>query len=248
MIASALMAAVDPARFAERAGITPDPWQAEVLRSGASRLLLNCSRQSGKTTITALLALHTALYQPESLVLVLAPTQRQSQLLYRALMAAYAAVGEPVPASAESALRLELANGSAIHALPGTEKTIRGYSGVSLILVDEAARVPDELYFTVTPMLAVSGGRLVALSTPFGTRGWWYDAWEHGGAAWERYRVPAAECPRIPPAFLEEERRNLGSWWYGQEFENEFLDAQSAAFGRADIDAAFKEEVETWTL
>jgi hypothetical protein len=96
-------------------------------------------------------------------------------------------------------------------------------------------------------MLAVSGGRLVALSTPFGTRGWWYEAWR-SGEPWERYEVPAAECPRISPEFLEEERRTIGDWWFDQEYGCRFLDAQSAAFRREDIDRAFEEEVDTWTL
>jgi hypothetical protein len=37
--------------------------------------------------------------------------------------------------------------------------TIRGFSAATLIVEDEAARVPDDLYFSVRPMLAVSGGR-----------------------------------------------------------------------------------------
>ena len=68
----------------------------------------------------------------------------------------------------------------------------------------------DELYMAVRPMLAVSGGRLVAMSTPFGTRGWWYEAWE-SSEPWERYEVPATMCPRISAEFLEEERRSMGA-------------------------------------
>ncbi|MCG8456864.1 MAG: hypothetical protein MI919_11335, partial [Holophagales bacterium] len=64
-------------------------------------------------------------------------------------------------------------------------------------------------------MLAVSSGRLLALSTPFGTRGWWYEAWR-SDEPWERYEIPAAECPRISPEFLEEERRTMGEWWFRQ--------------------------------
>ena len=51
----------DPVAFARRLGFDPDPWQAEMLRSDASRVLLNCSRQSGKSTTTAVLALYTPL-------------------------------------------------------------------------------------------------------------------------------------------------------------------------------------------
>src|SRR5205814_433566 len=108
----------------------------------------------------------------------------------------YAALGSPIPIAAQSALRLELANGSRVVSLPGTEGTVRGFSGVALLIIDEAARVADALYAAVRPMLAVSRGRLVALSTPFGQRGWFYDAW-HSNEEWERVRVTAPECPRI---------------------------------------------------
>ena len=107
--------------------------------------------------------------------------------------------------------------------------------------------MPDELYYAVRPMLAVSGGRLVALSTPFGTRGWWYDAWR-SEERWERYLVPAGDCPRISEAFLAEEQRSMGEWWYAQEYGCEFLDAQTQPFGSEEIDRAFEEEFEPWDL
>ena len=118
---------------------------------------------------------------------------------------------------------------------------------MTLLSIDEASRVPDELYMACRPMLAVSGGRLLAMSTPFGTRGWWYEAWR-ADEDWERYEVPAEQCPRISAEFLAEERRTVGEWWYRQEYGCEFLDAQSAAFTREDVDRAFADEVEAWAL
>lgn len=238
---------LDPALVARKMGLDADPWQERFLRSPAPRTLLNCSRQSGKSTVTALLAAHTALYDPGALVLLLSPTQRQSHELFRKALDAYQAIPTALPLTQESALRMELANGSRIVSLPGKETTVRGFSGVSLLAVDEAARVPDELYFSVRPMLAVSGGRLVALSTPFGTRGWWFEAWR-SEEPWERYRVPAEECPRISEEFLDEERRAMGQWWFAQEYECEFLDAETQPFGRQDVERAFEEEVEEWVL
>jgi len=234
--------ALDPVLLAIRAGITPDPWQQEVLRSTSPRLLLNCCRQSGKSTTTAVLAVHQALYAPGSLVLLLSPSQRQSQELFRKCLHVYRAAGRPVPQEAESALRLELENGSRLVALPGKEATIRGYSGVSLLLLDEASRVDDGLYASVRPMLAVSGGRLVALSTPWGRRGWWYEAWQ-SGEAWERYEVPATECPRISPDFLAEERRVLGDLWFRSEYLCQFTDTIDQVFATDDIQAALSTEV-----
>lgn len=247
-LADDLASALDPVVFARRAGIEPDAWQGDVLRSGDRRLLLNCSRQSGKSTTTAVLGLHTAIYRPGSLVLLLSPSLRQSGELFRTVAGLYARVGETVPANAETLLRLELANGSRVLSLPASEATIRGYAGVSLLLIDEASRVPDELYASVRPMLATTNGRLIAMSTPFGKRGWWSSAWHDGGTVWRRVRITADQCPRIAPAFLAEEWESLGDWWFAQEYGCEFIDADSQAFRSEDVEAASGEFVDTWQL
>jgi hypothetical protein len=246
-LAGDLAAAFDPVALARRVGIQPDLWQRDVLRSVEPRILLNCCRQSGKSTIAAIVALHTALYQPGSLVLLVSPSQRQSQELFKKLIAAYGALGRPVDADAENRLSLELGNRSRVVTLPGSETTVRGFSGVRLIVVDEAARVDDALFFALRPMVAVSGGRLVVLSTPFGNRGWFFEAWR-GAEKWQRERVTAAECPRISADFLEQEQRTLGEWFFRQEYACDFLDAETAAFAVADVEAAFDTEVETWAL
>ncbi len=243
MLATDLAAALDPVVFARRAGLEPDPWQADVLRSTAPRLLLNCCRQSGKSTTTATLAMHTALYQPGALVLLLSPSQRQSGELFKKCLDVFGAAGRPSLPESESALRLELANGSRVVALPGKEATIRGFRGVDLLVIDEASRVDDGLYGSVRPMLAVSGGRLVALSTPWGKRGWWYSAWEDGGADWQRVRVDATQCPRIPAAFLEEERRTLPNLLYRSEYLCEFTDTVDQLFATDDLRAALSADV-----
>ena len=242
-LATDLALALDPARLAVRAGIKPDPWQRDVLRSAAPRMLLNCSRQSGKSTITALLAVHTVTYEPGALVLLLSPTLRQSGELFKKVLEAYRALSRPVPAEAETQLTLTLENGSRVVSLPGKEGTVRGYSGVRLLIIDEAARVENALYYSVRPMLAVSGGRIVTLSTPFGRRGWWYDAWQNGGLTWERVKVTAADCPRIAPAFLEEERAALGPWWYRQEYECAFSETVDQVFGYDLVQRALSTEV-----
>lgn len=242
-----LATALDPVRLVQRAGRTPDAWQAQILRSTASRILLNCCRQSGKSTTAADLAVHTAIYDPGALVLLLSPSLRQSGELFKKALATYRGLGKPIPADSESALQLGLENGSRIVSLPGKEGTIRGFSGVRLLVIDEAAWVPNDLYVAVRPMLAVSQGRLIVMSTPHGTRGWFYEAWK-GDEPWERVEVPATACPRISAEFLAEEQRTMGEWWFSQEYGCQFLDAETQAFRREDIDNAFREEVTTWAL
>jgi hypothetical protein len=143
----------------------------------------------------------------------------------------------------ESALRMELSNGSRIIALPGKEATLRGFSGVSLLIVDEASRVPDELYQAIRPMLAVSGGRIVLLSTPFGKRGFFYSEWTDG-VDWRKVKITADQCPRINAEWLERERQMIGDWWYQQEYFCEFVETNDQVFSYDDIQAALDSSIE----
>jgi hypothetical protein len=241
-LAEDLKLALDRVSFARALGLEPDGWQEELLCSTSDRVLLNCSRQSGKSTISGVIALHRALYHPGSLVLCLAPALRQSQELFGKVLGFYRDLGRPVSPQGERKLSLELENGSRIVTLPGSEKTIRGFSGTSLLVLDEAARVEDELYFAVRPMLAVSGGALMMLSTPYGKRGVFYEEWT-AGHGWERYEVPANQCLRISEEFLEEERAVLPSWVYRQEYECSFEETEDQVFTTEMVERALTSEV-----
>jgi hypothetical protein len=233
----------DPARIFREAQMTPDPWQERLLRSPSKRMLLLCSRQAGKSQTAAGLALRAALLEAPALVLLLSPTLRQSGELFRdKVLRLYGALGRPVTAVQESALQITLANGSRIISLPGDEETIRGYSGVSLLVVDESSRVSDALYLAIRPMLAVSQGRMICLSTPFGKRGWFYEEWE-GEADWARVKITAEECPRISREFLAEEEKALGPRWYRQEYFCSFEEVIDAVFLHSDIMAALADDI-----
>lgn len=241
-IARDLAFALDPSLLMEAAGLPPDPWQQGVLRSPALRQLLLCSRQSGKSATVASLALSEALHHAPCLVLLLSRALRQSQELFKKVLAVYRAIGETVEPESESALRLALLNGSRIISLPGKEETIRSYSGVRLLVIDEASRVPDALYYSVRPMLAVSGGRLVCLTTPWGKRGFFHKEWTEGHG-WEKIRITADQCPRIPPAFLAEEQRTMPDWWYKQEYGCEFSETEDGVFSYLHVMGAVSDDI-----
>jgi Terminase large subunit, T4likevirus-type, N-terminal/Terminase RNaseH-like domain len=234
-----LALALDPSRILLARGLSPDPWQRELLLSGARQILLNCSRQSGKSTVVSALALHVALFTPGALVLLLSPSQRQSAEIFRKVLDADKALGRPIPAVYRTQLRLELANGSRVLCLPGREETIRSFGGVNLLVLDEAARIPDDLYRSVRPMLAVSRGRLVALSTPFGQRGWFYREWTSQGP-WHKVHVTWRDCPRISADFIAEETRSLGEAWVRQEYEALFTALEGLVY--PDFEQALVEE------
>jgi hypothetical protein len=235
--------ALDPVLFAEACGITCDKWQADVLRSSAKRALLLCSRQSGKSTACALASLHTALFAA-GLVVIVSPSQRQSGEMIRTIRGFIGHLGLKL---GETALKIEFDNGGRIVALPGSERTVRGLSAASLVIVDEASRVADELLGAVRPMLAVTNGRMIALSTPAGRRGFFYKAW-HDDTDWLRIRVSVSQCPRISAEFLADELKTLGPLRFSEEYQLEFRDDTESVFLGDLIDRAFTSEVTPlWT-
>lgn len=244
-----LAAALQPSLFARtHLGIVPDEKQRLVLDSRERQVILNCSRQWGKSTVSSILALHQAYYVPKSLVLVVSPTLRQSGELVRKIQMYLPLLGIRKKSDGVNSLSLELPNKSRIIGLPGQDATVRGFSGTNLLIVDEASQVSDTLYRSCRPFLAASkNGRLVMVSTPFGTRGFFWDEWERG-EDWLRISTPATECPRISPEFLEREKRSMGDSWYRQEYLCEFLENENTYLPRAWVEAAFTREVGAYSL
>ena len=242
--AADLAMALDRVTFAREAlGFKPDGWQEKVLRWSGKRLLMNCCRQSGKSTTAAVLALHEAVYRPESLVLLVSPSLRQSSELFRKVTDLLSHLEVRPKLTEDNKLSLTFENGARVVSLPSSEATVRGFSGASLIVEDEASRVPDELYRALRPMLATSGGRLILMSTPWGRRGHFHEEWANGGTLWKRVKVTAYECPRIPAAFLEEEHRSLGDLFFRSEYLCEFTESSGQLFAYDDVVAALDERV-----
>ncbi|MFO0805099.1 MAG: terminase family protein [Gemmataceae bacterium] len=231
----------DPAQLMIEAGFAPDPWQMNLLRSNARSALLLCARQVGKSTATAILALSTALSQPGSTTIIAAPVEEQANELLRKVLLTFNTLGRPVKVVREAVTCLELANGSRILALPGKERRVRSYTS-SLLIIDEAARVPDDVFSGASPTMAVSRGRFVALSTAFAKSGWFYREWTEG-ENYLRLSITARDCPRVPPEFLASEERKLGRRWFEMEYLNVFGDDIAAVFSGEDIRAALSAEV-----
>jgi len=227
--------AADPAVWMKaQTKMKPDPWQAAVLRSTASRLYLCCSRQSGKSQTTSILAAHTALFQKDQLILVLSPSQRQSSELFKKIKAVLRGV-ETNSFEAETALTCELNNGSRIISLPGNPSTVRTYAA-DVVVIDEASRTVDTLYRAVRPMLATKpNGKLLLLSTPAARSGYFWEIHKGDDPDWERYNIPADQCPRISAKFLEQERKSLPKYIFEREYFCKFPQEEESYFMENDI-------------
>ena len=143
------------------------------------------------------------------MIILISPSQQQSQEIYRKVHGYWERLPGAPAADQESLTRMQLSNGSRIISLPGSERTVRGYSAATLIVIDEASRVPDDLVAAVRPMLATTNGRLVVLSTPSGKRGFFHETWTQG-EGWERFQSPAKSARASAKNFWKSSDRNLG--------------------------------------
>jgi Terminase large subunit, T4likevirus-type, N-terminal len=239
-----MVVAMDAAALMRRAGLDPpEPWQQNLLQSLADRLALLCARQTGKSTITAVVVLQFALYMAKAIILIISPSKDQSDRLFAKIVEIFDALPEQVDGARKLAGRLTLANGSQIISLPGNEKTIRGLSA-DLIVFDEAAQVSDELFNTAMPMVIARGGRVIALSTPFGQRGFFYRACTQSDGRWHVIKVTAEQSARIRSEDLEKARRESDAHSFRQEFMCEFQGDATLFFPLELVDAAFAQNVE----
>ena len=243
-LAAGLRHALDPVAFArERCAWNPDPWQERVLSSPSKRILILCSRQSGKSSVAAILALHTALTRPGGLILLFSKGDRQSGELLLKIQGLIGTMIRPPVLLKDAATEIRLQNGSRIVSLPGDGDSIRSYSAPVLIIEDEAAFVNDALYEAYLPMLATSNGRLILMSTGNGKRGHFYNLWASLRPNWQRESITAHQCPRISREYLEEMRSEYGPWKYRQEFECAFVEADDQFFSDVAIERAFSGDV-----
>lgn len=214
-----------------------DAWQIQMLDSPAKRICLNIHRQGGKSTMSSLICLHTALFRPGSLSLIIAPALRQSQENFRKIRAFIEQLDNAPGFDESTKLSLQFDNKSRILCLPGGNegKTIRGFSRPDVIVEDEAAQCSDELHHAIMPMMATFPDcRYIMASTPFGQRGHYYKAWAES-VAWEKHRLRASENPRISSEYLAEMRETLGPYAYAQEFDCEFVAAETQLISHESI-------------
>ena len=238
MLAADLVASLSPVHFFEEClGFDADPKQEEVLRYEGRRLLLNCTRQWGKSTVAAAKAYHRGKYTAGQTILLLSPTLRQSKELFHRLSQMVTMDPSPPQMVEDTKLSCTFTNGSRIISLPGSEHSVRGYTA-DLIVADEASQIPDDLFFTISPMLAVTGGTLIVMSTPRGRRGFFWRAWEQD-KTWEKISVVAWECPRIPDDFLQEEKTRMQPDWFSQEYECQFISDEGSLLSEDTIRSAF---------
>ena len=177
--------------------IPPRAWQEQFLSvPRGEHVLVLTARQVGKTTVAAAAMAHTALFKPGSLSVVACPAQRQSAEPLRKVRDFVLKAGAKL--ISDNVYGLELANGSRVLALPGSEESIRGLTVDGWIVVDEAAYVLDEIIAALRPMRAQRPeARFVMLSTANTRTDPFWSAWETGGESMDAHSGYGRRRPNI---------------------------------------------------
>lgn len=229
----------NPVSFARSLGFEPDEQQQEFLMSNSTRQMLCCTRQWGKSTITALKA-YFLTKNEVGLGVIVSPSERQSKELMLKIKEFYSADIDSFDYDGQaSKTEVRFKNGSRIVALPANLNTIRGYSAPKWLLFDEAAMCPDDVYFGVLPMIATTpNSKVFLISSPKGKRGFFWNEWNEG-EGWHKQMVKATDVDRIPQAFLDEQLKRVGKKWFAQEYLCEFLNVNDNLFDMGELANAF---------
>jgi len=202
-----------------------DDWQKEVLDTRGN-IALRSGRQVGKSTVISIKAGDYAVKYPNKTVLIIASVERQAYLLFEKVMSymdqnhkGKVRMGRDRPTKS----KMKLKNGSTILCLPTglSGHGIRGYT-IDMLIADEAAFIPDAVWTAVTPMLAITKGDIILLSTPFGKGGYFYDCFED--ESFTKFHVSSEDCPRKNQKFLDREKNRMSELQYAQEYLGEFCE------------------------
>jgi hypothetical protein len=213
-----------------------DQWQKDVLET-KGHICLRSGRQVGKSTIISILVGEYAQKHPNRTILVISAVERQAYLLFEKILAHLVenhkdkiATGVKRPTKTI----LQLKNGTVIYCLPTglSGYGIRGYT-IDLLVADEAAFIGEEVWQAVTPMLATTKGRIILLSTPFGSGTYFYRCFDD--PKFTKFHISSEDCPRMDKEFLAREKETMTKMQYAQEYLGEFVDELRQFFSNALI-------------
>lgn len=226
--------------------ITLDPWQKEIKEHDGNCLLCT-GRQVGKTTIFAEKAGDYMVKHPSSKIIAVSLTEDQAFLM-RAMVEDY--LKKEYPAYLKVAKKLKptknkivLNNKSSYQVRPvgNTGDALRGFTG-DVLIVDEAAFMPELMWSASKPTLLTTGGQIWMCSTPHVKQGWFYEQFEACRTnKSDRFKVWQISSEEViynrsiseswtesksikAKQFLEEEKSSMTEMRYAQEYLGLFMD------------------------
>lgn len=200
-----------------------DNWQRQVLECESKRIAIRAGRQSGKSTVVSLKVAQYAMQYSNKVVVVIAAVERQAQLLFEKIFNTIVTIDRKAVKGKPTKSYVKLKNGTQIWCLPTGQSGygIRGFT-VDLLIADEAHYINEEVFTAIIPMLAVTGGTFILLSTPKGAEGYFYECFKD--PTYTTWHISSETCTRIPKEFLEQQKKRMTKVSYQQEFLAEFIE------------------------
>lgn len=224
--------------------INLDPWQEKFINTQGDKILCT-GRQVGKSLVCSLDAGEYAVNNSNKTVLIIATTERQAYELFEKVLHYLTTnhknsikTGKYRPTKS----KINLKNGTRILCLPtGISGTgIRGLT-VHRLYVDEASRVPEEVWPAVTPMMLTTAGSTILLSTPAGKNGYFYDCWVNKEGAFDSFTRFSVESQKVVSEreicdswtihqregalkLIEREKARMSALFFAQEYLGRFVD------------------------
>jgi len=225
---------------------TLDPWQEELLKTKGDVTVVS-GRQCGKTTGVSLLISKEALNIPNSYILIGAYVIEQAEHVFWKIKDYMFAKHEKQIKGRPTLHFMELKNGSKIicKAVGDTGASMRGPT-VTMLVLDEAAFIPDRAWVAIEPVISVSKGRTILLSTGQCKTGFFYKSTLNKNV--KQFHVSARDCPRHTKEFLDRKERELSAVAFAQEYLGEFLDDYNRKFTKEWIEKVCTIEKEEVTL
>ncbi|MFN0101171.1 MAG: terminase large subunit domain-containing protein [Bryobacteraceae bacterium] len=223
---------------------TADPYQQEILDSTEPKTIVCGARQTGKSTAAAIKALHEALTNDDSLIILAGPSGRQSGQIMEKAKACAIQLATPLAPPDKNCDGFKLPKGSQIVSVPATPDTIRGFSNPRMVIVDDASFVDDAVFTeALIPMQALGASKLLLISSPGAPSGFFYERWRSSASNWNRIKVDAAACPRIAAHWLGETRAEIGEGSFKQEFACEFRQDPACPITREMAENALRDDI-----
>ena len=216
-----------------------DKWQEEIIGTKGN-ICLRSGRQVGKSTVISHKVGIYATSHKNKNVMVISAVERQAYLLFEKILfyleqnhKKMIMKGKDRPTRS----KLKLTNGTVIHCLPTglSGMGIRGYT-IDLLIADEAAFIPEAVWDAVTPMLIMTGGDTILLSTPFGKGTYFHDAFQRDNyTAFHKTTEEVIREREISDEWteairdtnlinLEHEKKTKTKLAFAQEYLGEFVD------------------------
>ena len=214
-----------------------DTWQEEVLKTKGN-IVLRSGRQVGKSTIIGLKAAQYALKNSNKLIMIISKTERQAGLLFaKILFNIHQEDRSQIKKGKDRPTKhiINLKNGSRIYCLPAgdTGFGIMGFT-IDLLIADEAAFIPEEVWNSIIPALAITRGDIWLLSTPYLMEGYYYDCFSDN--TFTAFHTSSEDCPRKDEVFLAHRKATLTKAQYSQMYLGEFVDNDLRFFPRELIE------------